>query len=208
MELLSTYIDSLFQFTHPGRGATPTIGLLRLDDAVSIHAPREGCDCLAMVLRLRSTRFNSRTPGGVRPQSPALCFASTQFQFTHPGRGATALSRFRRFISLMFQFTHPGRGATSTLFKFQRLMSFQFTHPGRGATVAISLRHKDTQFQFTHPGRGATIENGKSYSEYLVSIHAPREGCDVGADVAQAYNELFQFTHPGRGATGVARRGL
>ena len=23
MELLSTYIDSLFQFTHPGRGATP-----------------------------------------------------------------------------------------------------------------------------------------------------------------------------------------
>ena len=185
MELLSTYIDSLFQFTHPGRGATPTIGLLRLDDAVSIHAPREGCDCLAMVLRLRSTRFNSRTPGGVRPQSPALCFASTQFQFTH-----------------------PGRGATSTLFKFQRLMSFQFTHPGRGATVAISLRHKDTQFQFTHPGRGATIENGKSYSEYLVSIHAPREGCDVGADVAQAYNELFQFTHPGRGATGVARRGL
>ena len=34
----------LFQFTHPGRGATPTIGMLRLDDVVSIHAPREGCD--------------------------------------------------------------------------------------------------------------------------------------------------------------------
>ena len=33
-----------FQFTHPGRGATfPKISVW-LIDAVSIHAPREGCD--------------------------------------------------------------------------------------------------------------------------------------------------------------------
>ena len=35
---------SMFQFTHPGRGAT--IGLFRAVKVhrVSIHAPREGCD--------------------------------------------------------------------------------------------------------------------------------------------------------------------
>ena len=82
----------LFQFTHPGRGATPsqvrsllhqqsfnsrTPGGVRhrttlrhdLPRAVSIHAPREGCDravCLSSSLRMA-------------------------FQFTHPGRGATEL---------------------------------------------------------------------------------------------------------------------
>ena len=36
----------------------------------------------------------------------------------------------------------------------------------------------------------------------LVSIHAPREGCDYqwGCSDTQIY-KMFQFTHPGRGAT-------
>ena len=34
-----------------------------------------------------------------------------EFQFTHPGRGATPIGRVVRFITA-FQFTHPGRGAT------------------------------------------------------------------------------------------------
>ena len=35
----------------------------------------------------------------------------------------------------------------------------------------------------------------------FVSIHAPREGCDVGVLGTQVARLLFQFTHPGRGAT-------
>ena len=34
-------------------------------------------------------------------------------------------------------------------------------------------------FQFTHPGRGATDVVGVDWGELDVSIHAPREGCDV-----------------------------
>ena len=56
-----------FQFTHPGRGATVT-----------------GYADLPEVLR-----FNSRTPGGVRPQYDLSRAESALFQFTHPGRGAT-----------------------------------------------------------------------------------------------------------------------
>ena len=33
-----------FQFTHPGRGATPDWQDLLKEACVSIHAPREGCD--------------------------------------------------------------------------------------------------------------------------------------------------------------------
>ena len=79
----------MFQFTHPGKGATnrtlPKEEVLR----VSIHAPWEGCDGL----------------GGDSVE------ASLLFQFTHPGKGATQTSETQR-TSSMFQFTHPGKGAT------------------------------------------------------------------------------------------------
>ena len=58
------------------------------------------------------------------------------------------------------------------------------------------------RFQSTHPVRGATtacmVDNS---NHYIISIHAPREGCDLAviADVYPQY--LFQSTHPVRGAT-------
>ena len=35
----------------------------------------------------------------------------------------------------------------------------------------------------------------------FVSIHAPREGCDLSDDDFSLVEDKFQFTHPGRGAT-------
>ena len=60
----------MFQFTHPGKGATSQVSRLLPEFRVSIHAPWEGCDFA------KSVDF---VPG-------------TEFQFTHPGKGATALS--------------------------------------------------------------------------------------------------------------------
>ena len=60
-----------FQFTHPGRGATPIPWCSVSTKQVSIHAPREGCDYDLSVC-----------PSG-----------ASWFQFTHPGRGATNLGR-------------------------------------------------------------------------------------------------------------------
>ena len=80
-------------------------------------------------------------------------------------------------------------------------------------------------FQFTHPVRGATEGAVERIGGLVVSIHAPREGCDLfcedklivavvsihapreGCDQYEAFLELkalwFQFTHPVRGATPV-----
>ena len=80
----------VFQFTHPGRGATPCIGTCRLSDDVSIHAPREGCDDRAITNITNPISFNSRTPGGVRRACCLPRYLPLMFQFTHPGRGATA----------------------------------------------------------------------------------------------------------------------
>ena len=87
--LLPCMCREMFQFTHPGRGATLT------DPSLS---PAE-------------KGFNSRTPGGVRLIAGGVKLADVTFQFTHPGRGATSVIAQNKYID-EFQFTHPGRGAT------------------------------------------------------------------------------------------------
>ena len=57
--------------------------------SVSIHAPREGCDSSTSPVSSYPSRFNSRTPGGVRLTTEFSSAGGKRFQFTHPGRGAT-----------------------------------------------------------------------------------------------------------------------
>ena len=78
-----------------------------------------------------------------------------------------------------FQSTHPVRGATADWNGYQNTMTFQSTHPVRGATGAKKLVIGDWVFQSTHPVRGATVLINKPHQAINVSIHAPREGCDV-----------------------------
>ena len=59
----------LFQFTHPGKGATSGgINTLK-EELVSIHAPWEGCDQGARGVHQGYDCFNSRTLGRVRPRT-------------------------------------------------------------------------------------------------------------------------------------------
>ena len=82
-------------------------------------------------------------------------------------------------------------------------VKFQFTHPGRGATGDRLQKPREAGFQFTHPGRGATTEEVETGDTTIVSIHAPREGCDPLRLSLDTSLSVFQFTHPGRGATPV-----
>ena len=90
----------------------------------------------AQVLSGKTHRFSSRTLGRVRASSPSFLTSLSLFQFTHPGKGATATGGTRNTQITMFQFTHPGKGATGMVFIFVILIyQFQFTHPGKGATL-------------------------------------------------------------------------
>ena len=82
---------------------------------VSIHAPREGCDVAKMT----------------------LSEIQREFQFTHPGRGATVLSSE---VSQADKVSiHAPREGCDTFYPSYKSFGnkFQFTHPGRGATSAI-----------------------------------------------------------------------
>ena len=101
-----------------------------------------------------------------------------------------------------FQFTHPGRGATIKDLNRRHPRTVSIHAPREGCDYFLLPNDLyDGRFQFTHPGRGATISEVVTTALTEVSIHAPREGCDkyLGREVVA--NCGFQFTHPGRGAT-------
>ena len=80
-----------FQSTHPVRGATRvSMGRHYYTIAISIHAPRAGCD-----------HYQAKGAG-----------VWLIFQSTHPVRGATAMAG-HEVVMPRFQSTHPVRGATA-----------------------------------------------------------------------------------------------
>ena len=90
----------------------------------------------------------------------------------------------------------------------------------------LQISARSSSFQSTHPVRGATHRNVEFLCQRLISIHAPRAGCDVlilrcsarrwghfnprtpcGVRPTAAgtitINAQFQSTHPVRGATAL-----
>ena len=146
-----------FQSTHPARGATSSSMFVQSPVTISIHAPREGCDCnlVAEALNidisihapregcdggLDDTRtdgwdFNPRTPRGVRRTLYCYIYSSPAFQSTHPARGATSCGQIYLVRTHKFQSTHPARGATANFTKEQGvcLAQFAYLHKGKKA---------------------------------------------------------------------------
>ena len=178
--------------------------VLRLTDVVvvSIHAPWEGCDTIFHTSAITLQRFNSRTLGRVRQGSGNnlgdinLCFNSRTLGRVRPLLGGV----FGYFGQ--FQFTHPGKGATDVAKgTVGRLYGFNSRTLGR-------VRH-DMTAQVFHslvsihaPWEGCDERIPREKTPYhSVSIHAPWEGCDKSPRSSSLIRRLFQFTHPGKGAT-------
>ena len=166
----------MFQFTHPGRGATlfsiqntiiidsfnsrtpggvrhPRNGHAKNEQGVSIHAPREGCDWLSCI----------------------LCRSPTHVSIHAPREGCDCGVLYLLTPSVGFNSRTPGG-----------------VRPGDCATPTALAR-----FQFTHPGRGATLLEQNVKVIVVVSIHAPREGCDARSSARLPDTQSFNSRTPG-----------
>ena len=105
-------VDTLFQSTHPMRGATCCQAYYDDSGKISIHAPHAGCD----VNNVQHTnRFG-------------------KFQSTHPMRGATLMPHDSAFMmTISIHAPHAGCDFPIHLLMMMILI-FQSTHPMRGAT--------------------------------------------------------------------------
>ena len=170
--------EEAFQFTHPVWGATAPQGRRRAHGQVSIHAPRVGCDYVSELTNYELLVSIHAPRVGCDNHPLTVDEAGYWFQFTHPVWGATDLKTPQVFYD-MFQFTHPVWGATPTTSWGRRSdSSFNSRTPCGVRRTPTRLRTTATRFQFTHPVWGATPLSCDFPPPLLVSIHAPRVGCD------------------------------
>ena len=123
-----------FQFPHPGKGATVHLIKPNTYIDVSIHAPWEGCDCQYFLGVSPAFSFNSRTLGRVRLASICRVISLSRVSIHAPWEGCDSSLRSN---------SRQSRGFNSRTLGRVRLFSIQNT---------------------------TIIER--------VSIHAPWEGCD------------------------------
>ena len=191
-----------FQSAHPVRGATAVPAWWQLHTAISIHAPRAGCDTRTMVTGAENKDFNPRTPCGVRRWIRLLLPGTTNFNPRAPCGARLdrpVIFGIRRPISIhaprvgrdsliqaplcvvlrRFQSTRPVWGATFVVSHQSGLLQFQSTRPVWVATVSppehMWAHH---EFQSTRPVWGATAGADGNGGAAGISIHAPRVGRD------------------------------
>ena len=168
---------------------------------ISIHAPRAGCDLSQPSSCQPNSDFNPRTPCGVRRRKPGRVGDANGISIHAPRAGCDFYRRCKatgRKISI-----HAPRAGCDVVgcVIAERLLIFQSTHPVRGATEvgtwqSKTIRHFNPRtpcgvrqtrfakpairlvFQSTHPVRGATRGQIQIRGNRMISIHAPRAGCD------------------------------
>ena len=86
--------------------------------------------------------------------------------------------------------------------KTGELSIFQSTHPVRGATTVDDMAKHRTDISIHAPREGCDRGADIAATEPVyISIHAPREGCDLLFAPYDITRNKFQSTHPVRGAT-------
>ena len=152
--------------------------------AISIHAPRAGCDPGFRLGALFHRNFNPRTPCGVRPTMRIVSSSTAAFQSTHPVRGAT---QRREIIVLDGRISiHAPRAGCDRLY----------------SSINLNL----TDF---NPRTPCGVRRFKEGGAHGMDHFNPRTPCGVRLAVARPCFslKLFQSTHPVRGATFWATRG-
>ena len=199
-------VVTLFQSTHPLRGATTRHLLVSFQNYISIHAPLAGCDPGGYRAERLEPHFNPRTPCGVRPPFILPVHFSSHFNPRTPC-GVRPTFRAGNSRSANFNPRTPCGVRPGVVVNSVDRAEFQSTHPLRGATTYSKNNAPcRSQFQSTHPLRGATSSPDKSSRHGSISIHAPLAGCDLLQMATKTFGASFQSTHPLRGAT--RRRGI
>ena len=171
---------------------------------ISIHAPREGCDGRRPDRRPSSPDFNPRTPRGVRPLNHPHQGAVLDISIHAPREGCDQRGVDRRSTVIQFQSTHPARGATD----HKRPSGFLYVisiHAPREGCDQSAMRSTVRDMAHFNPRttrgvrpvvapikwygcrnfnprtpRGVRLRSRFALPRYAqISIHAPREGCDV-----------------------------
>ena len=111
--VLCVSLTRVFQFTHPGRGATPPPPPSTASSKFQFTHPGRGATQHVLSVLSSLLSFNSRTPGGVRRGGHVGEYHFDHVSIHAPREGCDSVPKSSDGTTPVFQFTHPGRGATS-----------------------------------------------------------------------------------------------
>ena len=147
---------SVFQFTHPGKGATPQGFHVHTTSAFQFTHPGKGATFGRCYFIPIHQGFNSRTLGRVRREDAWGKLKHFRVSIHAPWEGCD-----------LYPIVDPPPTCVS------------IHAPWEGCDFLLPIFQSVLQwFQFTHPGKGATALALGLSAEATVSIHAPWEGCD------------------------------
>ena len=146
----------LFQSTHPVWGATFLTLQRQITVAISIHAPRVGCDSGHLLVFL-GIGISIHAPRVGCDVHPAPVGNGRQISIHAPRVGCDAALARDHGMSYGFQSTHPVWGATAPTVSAGSAWSISIHAPRVGCDQEWETLPTDTE----------------------ISIHAPRVGCDL-----------------------------
>ena len=170
---------------------------------ISIHAPRVGCDLTCYYGCGHLPHFNPRTPGGVRPQPVVSASVAAYISIHAPRVGCDYAANAKLLAVKNFNPRTPG-GVRLARIQSSFVGYCNFNPRTPGGVRRLLLKLPLMQLSYFNPRTPGGVRRQYAFREtksFLISIHAPRVGCDnVKYRRITAVN-LFQSTHPGWGAT-------
>ena len=152
---------------------------------ISIHAAREGGDCIHDIISIFFTISIHAAREGGDASAYARSSSRTQFQSTPPVKAATKLS----YLAIR------GEGIS--------------IHAAReGGDKGVKMLQKILQISIHAAREGGDALKDFSSISWRISIHAAREGGDVVYCVCCRYCAIFQSTPPVKAATLCAVSGI
>ena len=150
--------ESVFQSTHPVRGAT-NLGMHNVQKTkmISIHAPRAGCDVWGVYAGY-AAHISIHAPRAGCDLTPfTSLIPCSLFQSTHPVRGATLHADAGGHAEIYFNPRTPCGVRLEIYDRIKALRKISIHAPRAGCDKWTStLLQGISQFQSTHPVRGAT----------------------------------------------------
>ena len=217
--------NCIFLSTLPARGATPAGCHCQKDQAISIHAPREGSDSGSRRYSGRSSGisihapregsdvldgdslvhqgdFYPRSPRGERQSGVGYWYSPSLFLSTLPARGATLVMTVRPSFLLYFYPRSPRGERPPTGQCTTASGSYFYPRSPRGERPVKRAEAAAQRAISIHaPREGSDPDDTGRAVGRLISIHAPREGSDKLLLFVIQRHYPFLSTLPARGAT-------
>ena len=218
----------LFQSTHPVWGATGGVGGVVHHMAISIHAPRVGCDWRRCGQFHPSRRISIHAPRvGCDGNTKLPILKDSLISIHAPRVGCDADMIYFPYLPAYFNPRTPC-GVRQVFLEFVQVVTLISIHAPRvGCDAALHSGPVGVINISIHAPRvGCDIQFSGAHQQARISIHAPRVGCDTRLKpkfrtkwnfnprtpcgvrhmgiIEVDETDIFQSTHPVWGATDVA----